>query len=92
MYAYSPLHNVPDGKELPPFLLTVHTDDDRVAPGGPYKFAATLQEAQAGDAPILLRLRSGAGHHGGASMSDEWAERADILAFLGQALGLPGCS
>ena len=92
MIAYSPLHNVPTGVALPPFLLTVHTDDDRVAPGGPYKFAATLQGAQEGDAPIILRLRSGAGHHGGASPQDEHNERADILAFLGMALGVDRCS
>jgi prolyl oligopeptidase len=92
MIAYSPLHNVPSDVALPPFLLTVHTDDDRVAPGGPYKFAQTLQDAQKGDAPIILRLRSGAGHHGGASMQDEYDERADILAFLGHSLGLDGCA
>jgi prolyl oligopeptidase len=92
MFAYSPLHNVKDGVRYPPMLLTVHTDDDRVMPGGPYKFAARLQEATGGDAPILLLVREGAGHHGGASIEAEIDERADILAFLGRALGVTGCS
>jgi prolyl oligopeptidase len=91
MYAYSPLHRVTPGTEYPPMLLTVHTDDDRVAPGSPYKFAATIQEAQAAkDRPILLRLRAGAGHFGG-SVTGEVEERGDILAFLGMALKLDGC-
>jgi prolyl oligopeptidase len=91
MFAYSPLHRVTPGTAYPPMLLTVHTDDDRVAPGSPYKFAATMQEAQAAkDKPIILRLRSGAGHFGG-SPSGEVEERGDILAFLGMALKLEGC-
>jgi prolyl oligopeptidase len=92
MYAYSPQHNIRAGTTYPAFLLTVHTDDDRVAPGQPYKFAATLQEAQAGDAPVVLRLRSGAGHHASASTDDEVTERADILAFLGSSLSVPACT
>jgi prolyl oligopeptidase len=89
MIAYSPQQNIVRGTAYPPMLLTVHTDDDRVMPGGPYKFAAAMQEAQSGDAPIVLRLRAGAGHHGGVSIEDEVAERADILAFLASTLGLP---
>ncbi|MGH2811525.1 MAG: prolyl oligopeptidase family serine peptidase [Actinomycetota bacterium] len=90
MYAYSPLHNIIGGTEYPAFLITVHEDDDRVLPGSGYKFAATLQEAQAADSPILLRLRAGAGHFGGG-ISSGIDETADILAFLGITLGVSGC-
>jgi len=86
MHSYSPLHNVRAGVSYPAFLITVHGDDDRVAPGNGYKFAATLQAAQAGDAPILLRTRDGAGHHGGSSEGLA-EELADILAFFTLALG-----
>jgi prolyl oligopeptidase len=88
MIAYSPLHNVVEGVSYPPFLLTVHTDDDRVAPGGGYKFAAALQAA---GAPALLRLQGGLGHHWGGGDPGAVEERADILAFFAHHLGLPGC-
>lgn len=91
MYAYSPLHNIREATSYPPVLITVHTDDDRVMPGSAYKFAATLQEAQSGNGTVLLRLRAGAGHHASASIEGDVEERADILAFLGRTLGLPGC-
>ena len=91
MYAYSPLHRVTDKIAYPAMLLTVHTDDDRVAPGSGFKFAARIQQAQAGMAPILLRMRSGAGHHGG-DLSGDIDERADILAFAAKHLNLLGCS
>jgi prolyl oligopeptidase len=87
MHAYSPYHNVRPGTEYPAFLLTVHDDDDRVAPGGAYKFTAALQAAQHGTAPILLRRRSGAGHHGG-DVTGDVAEYADIVAFFAAELGL----
>lgn len=88
MYAYSPLHNVRDDVTYPPFLLTVHIDDDRVAPGGGYKFAAALQAVSAS---VLLRLQGGLGHHWGVDAPGALEERADILAFFGRALGLPNC-
>jgi prolyl oligopeptidase len=91
MYAYSPLHRISDETKYPAMLLTVHTDDDRVAPGSGFKFAARIQESQAGTAPVLLRMRSGAGHHGG-DLSGDIEERADILAFAAQQLKLAGCS
>lgn len=91
MYAYSPLHNIREGISYPPFLITVHTDDDRVMPGSAYNFAAALQEAQAGKGTVLLRLRAGAGHHATASIEGDVEERADILAFLGKTLGLAAC-
>lgn len=90
MWAYSPLHRIVEGTRYPPMLLTIHTDDDRVSPGSPYKFAATIQSAQASDAPILLRLLAGAGHFGGVG-SGGLDERADILAFLAKTLELPTC-
>jgi prolyl oligopeptidase len=91
MYSYSPYHNVREGSSYPAFLLTVHTDDDRVAPGGGYKFIAALQAAQRGDAPILLRTQRGLGHHWGPGAPGAVDERADILTFMGMTLGLPGC-
>jgi prolyl oligopeptidase len=91
MYAYSPYHNVREGNAYPPFFLTVHTDDDRVAPGGGYKFTAALQHAQGDDAIVLLRVQGGVGHHWEPGAKGAAEERADILAFMGWALGVEAC-
>jgi prolyl oligopeptidase len=83
---YSPLHNIRRGVKYPPVLITTSDHDDRVMPGHSLKYAATLQQAQAGTAPILIRVETRAGHGAGKPTSktiDEWADR---LAFLESAL------
>ncbi len=87
LYAYSPLHNVREGVEYPPTLINSAASDDRVVPGHARKFAATLQAAQAGDAPILLRIEDRAGHGHGKPVSKQIADRADVYAFLLHELG-----
>ncbi len=62
LYAYSPLHNVRPGTRYPAMLIRTGRNDDRVFPAHSYKFAATLQAAQSGDAPILLDAVPNAGH------------------------------
>ncbi|HLX35851.1 MAG TPA: prolyl oligopeptidase family serine peptidase [Candidatus Limnocylindrales bacterium] len=84
--AYSPLHNIrPD--RYPPTLITTGDHDDRVVPGHSLKFAATLQDAQQGDAPILVRIDTDAGHGVGKPISKLIDERADVLAFLDRSIG-----
>ena len=85
---YSPLHNVHDGEAYPPTLLMTGDHDDRVVPGHSFKFAARLQAAQGGDAPILIRIEQSAGHGQGKPAVKQIAERTDFLAFLEAALGL----
>jgi prolyl oligopeptidase len=80
--AYSPLHNIRDGEAYPPTLLTTGDHDDRVVPGHTFKFAAALQAAQGGDAPVLIRIDTDAGHGVGKPVSKLIDERADVLAFL----------
>ena len=55
--AYSPLHNVQAGRHYPPTLLLTGDHDDRVVPGHSFKFAAALQAAQGGEAPVLSGSR-----------------------------------
>ena len=86
MYAYSPLHNLESGAEYPPTLVTTADTDDRVVPGHARKFAATLQAAHGGDAPILLRVETRAGHGHGKPIAKQIAEQSDILAFLAEVL------
>jgi prolyl oligopeptidase len=84
--AYSPLHNIRKGVKYPPTLITTSDHDDRVMPGHSLKYAATLQQAQEGPAPILIRIETRAGHGAGKPTSkliDEWADR---FAFLRTAL------
>jgi prolyl oligopeptidase len=86
LLGYSPLHNVRP-TSYPPTLLTTGDHDDRVVPGHTLKFAATLQAAQEGDAPILARIDTDAGHAFGKPVSKLIDERTDVLAFLEMALG-----
>lgn len=85
--AYSPLHNIRSGVAYPPTLITTGDHDDRVVPGHSFKFAAALQGAQGGDAPVLIRIDTAAGHGPGKPVSKLIDERADVLTFLEQALG-----
>jgi prolyl oligopeptidase len=82
LYAYSPLHHVKDGTHYPPTLLETADHDDRVYPAHSFKFAAALQHAQAGEAPILLRVETNEGHFAGLTTEKRIAQVADLYAFL----------
>jgi len=87
--AYSPLHNIRPGTAYPPTLVLTGDHDDRVAPGHSFKFAAALQAAQAGDAPILVRIETSAGHGAGKPTQKLIDEGADLLAFLDLTVARP---
>jgi prolyl oligopeptidase len=88
LYKYSPYHNVRDGVRYPATLVTGADTDDRVTPGHAKKLAARLQAATGGDAPILLRVETKAGHGGGKPTSKRIEEAADIWTFLFWRLGV----
>ena len=54
LLAYSPYHSVRPRTEYPATLVLTGDHDDWVSPAYSYKFAAALQRAQVGDAPVLL--------------------------------------
>lgn len=85
---YSPLHNTKPGTHYPPTLITTGDHDDRVVPAHSFKFAAALQEAQGGPAPILIRIETRAGHGRGKPTTMVIEEKADIYAFLVRALDM----
>lgn len=84
--AYSPLHNVKPGTKFPPTLITTGDHDDRVMPAHSYKFAAAMQHAQAGTAPVLIRIETRTGHGQGRPTTKQIDLAADQLAFFEQAL------
>ena len=84
---YSPYHNVKPGVAYPATLITTADTDDRVSPGMAKKFGARLQAATGGDAPILVRVETRAGHGAGKPISKQIDEQADIYRFLAWRLG-----
>ncbi len=82
LYKYSPLQNVTPDTKYPPTLIETADHDDRVFPGHSFKFAATLQADQAGDAPILIRIETRAGHGAGKPTSKLIEDVTDQWAFL----------
>ena len=87
LQAYSPLHNIKPGTHNPPTLIYTADHDDRVVPAHSFKFAATLQQAQAGPAPILIRIDTKSGHGAGKPTGKQIDEAAERYAFLFQSLG-----
>ncbi|BAY35101.1 peptidase S9 prolyl oligopeptidase (plasmid) [Nostoc carneum NIES-2107] len=88
LYAYSPLHNIKPGTAYPATLITTADHDDRVVPAHSFKFAAALQAAQAGDAPVLIRIETKAGHGAGKPTTKTIDELTDKWAFLVRTLDM----
>jgi prolyl oligopeptidase len=86
IYAYSPLHHLRAGTHYPATLIVTGDHDTRVMPAHSFKFAATMQAAQAGPEPILLDIESSSGHGGGSTVSQAIEQTADIYAFLADRL------
>jgi len=88
LYSYSPLHNLKKGVSYPATLVTTADHDDRVVPAHSFKFAATLQEDNAGPNPVLIRIETQAGHGAGKPTSKLIEESADIWSFVMYNLGM----
>jgi prolyl oligopeptidase len=86
LLAYSPYHNIKEGVHYPATLIMTADTDDRVVPMHSFKFAAALQRAQGGDAPILLRIEERAGHGAGTPVTKMIELAADRWAFLVKTL------
>ncbi|MGQ9575438.1 MAG: prolyl oligopeptidase family serine peptidase [Thermoguttaceae bacterium] len=88
LLAYSPYHNIKPGTRYPATLATTADTDDRVIPGHSFKFIAALQHAQAGEAPVLIRIAVRAGHGAGKPTRMRIEEAADQWAFLVKNLNM----
>ncbi|MFN3199234.1 MAG: prolyl oligopeptidase family serine peptidase [Bradymonadia bacterium] len=82
IWAYSPYHQVVSGVRYPAVMCTTAEQDTRVHWAHTAKFVAALQEAQAAEAPILMRFRRAVGHGAGKSRSDTVREQVEVYAFL----------
>ena len=85
---YSPLHNIKAGTCYPATLITTADHDDRVVPAHSFKYAATLQAAQACSNPTLIRIESKAGHGAGKPTAKVIEEAADIWSFVFYNMGV----
>lgn len=89
LLSYSPIHNIKnDGTPYPAILVTTADHDDRVVPAHSFKYAATLQAANTGDAPKLIRIDSKAGHGSGKPIGKIIDEYTDIYSFIFNNLGI----
>jgi prolyl oligopeptidase len=90
LYAYSPLHTIKSGADVhyPAIMVTTADHDDRVVPAHSFKYAATLQAAQTGDQPKIIRIDTKAGHGGGKPISKVLEEQADIYSFILYNMGV----
>jgi prolyl oligopeptidase len=79
---YSPYHNLKPGTAYPAVMITTGDHDDRVYPAHSFKYAAALQNAQGGTAPVLLRVETRAGHGLGKPTAKLIEEFSDLWAFL----------
>jgi prolyl oligopeptidase len=70
-------------------MITTADHDDRVVPAHSFKFAAALQEAHAGEKPVLIRIETKAGHGAGKPTTKIIEELADEWAFLVRSLDIP---
>ncbi len=86
--AYSPVHNVREGKEYPATLVTTGDHDDRVVPAHSFKFAAHLQAKQTGPDPVLIRIETKAGHGAGTPVSKTIEQYSDIYSFTLWNMGI----
>jgi len=82
LYGYSPLHNIKEGVEYPAMFVTTGDHDDRVVPAHSFKYIATLQQKQAGDKPVMIRIETQAGHGAGKPTSKIIDEIVDEWAFM----------
>jgi prolyl oligopeptidase len=86
--ATSPLHNVRPGTRYPAVMIITADHDVRVAPLHSYKLAAALQAAQAGPAPVVLRVETASGHGGGTTRAQAIDQQTERYEFFAANLGL----
>lgn len=85
---YSPYQALKAGIVYPATMVTTADHDDRVVPAHSFKFAARLQEYHKGEAPVLIRIETNAGHGAGKPTSKIIEEQADKWSFMFYNMGI----
>jgi prolyl oligopeptidase len=85
---FSPYHLVREGTVYPAVLVEGGGTDPRCPPWHARKLAARLQQAQAGSAPVLLRIWEGDGHGWATDEDLALRQQALRLSFLMRHTGL----
>lgn len=80
---YSPYHNIPVDKKLPPTLIFTGLNDDRVHPAHAIKFAKKARDL---GHPVHLKVETRSGHSG-AKSDVKALEQAYLSAFLEKVVG-----
>ena len=81
-------HPVKDGTAYPAVFFLAGETDGRVNPAHSRRMTARLQAATTSDHPILVGLSSTSGHGMGTALTEKIAQKADVLAFLFDQLGM----
>ena len=88
LHAYSPFHQVKSGTPYPAVFFLAGETDGRVNPAHSRRMTAALQSATSSGNPVLARFSSASGHGMGTALSEKIAQKADVLAFLFDQLGM----
>lgn len=88
LLGYSPLHQLKKGVHYPATLVWTADHDDRVVPGHSFKFAATLQQDNEGDSPVLIAIQHNMGHGTGMDTEKMLQMYADRYAFVWYNMGV----
>ena len=85
---YSPYHNIRDGVNLPPTLVTAGEYDSRVDPLHAKKFVAAVQNHRGQIDPFLLYMDFDSGHGYGKAKEQVIRDREYELRFIFSRLGM----
>ncbi|MCC7537734.1 MAG: S9 family peptidase, partial [Deltaproteobacteria bacterium] len=88
LHAYSPYHRIREGVRYPAAWIETADHDTRVYWGHSTKFAARLQDAQAGPNPIYFFREENVGHGAGTQRTDLIRRYVRMYTFLEDQLGM----
>lgn len=75
-------HHIQKGVKYPAQLITTGFNDPRVSSYNPAKFAAKMQAENGSQNPVFLYVDYVAGHFGGSTVDERFAQMAKEYAFL----------
>jgi oligopeptidase B len=87
MLEYSPYENLAK-KDYPAMLVTTSLNDSQVLFHEPTKYVAKLRTLKTDKNPLYLKCNMDAGHGGASGRYDAFNERAYIMAFLLEQIGI----